>query len=204
VRGVRVAVLGRRSWRALVPTWAVAVLLGLAGLALVLAGTGLAAQPWADRVAAALPPNGVPQPPDNYTVYFSAESRVEITHPTGWALIVGTLVCLAGVLGLVRLAVRRHAVPDPEVDTVLRCRTARVAVGIGMGWLALMASWAVNRLNFLDSLSHVDRGPGPPAWLAPVHSLAQLVHLVLLLVAAAGWIWVAVPAGRIRHAQPAG
>jgi hypothetical protein len=198
VRGPRVAVLAPRSWRDLVPVWALALLFGLAVLALGLGGLGLAAQPWADRYAAVLPRGEVPQPPTDFTVHVPDSYRTEITHSTSWIALAGTLLCLAAVLGLVRLAVRRHAVADPQVDTILRARTARVAVGIGMGWLASMTMVAVNRLGFVRSLTvaPVPGRPEPPGWLDTAYSLTRFLGLVLILVVAAGWIWVANPPRR--------
>ncbi|WP_083661024.1 hypothetical protein [Actinophytocola xanthii] len=198
IRGVRVAVLARRSWRDLVPRWPMALLLGAAALALVLAGVGLAAQPWADRVVAGLPPNGVPQP-GGWTSFVSDDVRAEIGSSPGWLVVSGTVLCLAAVLGVVRLAVRRQTVADPVVDTVLRARTARVVVGAGIGLLTHLVVLANNRLSLLSSLSFGPDPLPPPGWVLVVDSASEIVVVVLFVVAGPAWVWVATPPRRAGH-----
>lgn len=204
VRGVRVASLTPRSWRDLLPSWAVVTLLALTAFALVLAGAGLIAQPWADRLGAALPPNGVPQPPTDWRVEISDRAREQIVSPTGWLVLAATAVCLTAVLGLVRLTTRRPADPDTRLDAVLRTRTARVAVGIGIAWMAGMANVAVQRLGYLDSRRYVPHSPPPPPWLETVADLTQHLGLVLLLGSVVAWIRVTTPAPRRSAVREAG
>jgi hypothetical protein len=54
---------------------------------------------------------------------------------TSWLALGYAAAALVLTSLLVRLAVRRPAVDDEAVDAALRTRTARVAVGIGIGWL---------------------------------------------------------------------
>jgi hypothetical protein len=149
VSGVRTASLDRRSWRDLVPRWAVRTMAVTAVLT-----TGLA------LVASA------------------------------WLALGYVLGCLVLVGGLVALAVRRPSVSDETVDAALRTRTARVAVGIGFGWLATAFNEANQRLQFLAF-----GGPAPsrPVWLADAMGPATFVVVALAIVC---WLWVAVPSRR--------
>ena len=149
VSGVRSASLDRRSWRDLVPRWAVRT---MAVTAVVTAGLAGVASAW-----------------------------LALAYVGGCLLLVG---------GLVALAVRRPSVSDEAVDAALRTRTARVAVGIGFGWLASAFTEANQRLQFLAF-----GGPAPsrPAWLADVVDPATVVVFAGLIVC---WLWVAVPSRR--------
>jgi hypothetical protein len=197
-RGVRVAALRQRSWRDLLPRWSPVMLLALAVLAVLLAGAGLLAQPWADRLGAALPPNDVAQPPTDWRIHVSEEYRAEIANSDSWVALAGAVVCLLAVLGLVRLVVRRPAVADAQVDAALRTRSARVAVGIGIAWLSAMVNVAVQRLWFLHGLRVGPEQLGSPApgWLARLAELMNLLSLPLMFAAIVGWIWVANPPRR--------
>jgi hypothetical protein len=105
---VRSASLVRRRWS--LPTWAVVLHLGLAGIAVVLA---ILAQPWVG----------------------------------GWYLILLVLLTLLVVYGIARLAVLRPAGADDEVDAVLRTRSARVAVGVGILLAGMFIAAAGTRFN---------------------------------------------------------
>lgn len=198
VSGVRVASLDRRTWRDLVPRWGVVVAGVLTVLAVAMAVLGLAAQPWADRYAAALPPNDVPQPPTDWTVHIDPEYRAEIANSTSWLALGSVALCLAATTSLVYLAVRRPAVADPAVDAALRTRTARVAVAIGFGWLGASVSTAQQRISMLQS--QVDR-PAPlperPGWLTgELDQVLEIVALVTLISAVGCWMWLAMPSRR--------
>ena len=194
VRGTRTATLARRHWRDLLPRWAVGVLLALGAVAVLLAAAGLAAQPWADRVAAVMPAGGVwraVDDPVHGTV--SEQYYAEIGLPVSLLALLGAVCGLAVVLGVVRLAVRRRSPADPLVDAACRTRSARVAVGIGMAWLALMVLVAVGRLDYLRSVEFPVAGfPPPPAWLEHT-SVTGYLGLAAFLVGVGGWIWVANP-----------
>lgn len=201
VRGPRVASLDPRGWRDLIPRWAVTVGAVLMLLVVLLSTLGLAAQPWANRYAAALPPNGVPQPPTDWRIEVSDDYRAEMTSTTSWAALAGAAVCLVLVIVLVHLAVRRPAVPDEAVDAALRTRTARVAVAIGFGWLGAAVMVAGHRIRFLDHLDAgmVPEGVVPPApdWL--VDGIGRWVEtgvLVVQLAAIACWMVLAMPTRR--------
>lgn len=207
VRGPRVASLDPRGWRDLIPRSAVAVGAVLMLLVVVLSTLGLAAQPWADRYAAALPPNS-----ERFEV--SDEYRAEMTSTTSWAALAGAAVCLVLVIVLVHLAVRRPAVPDEAVDAALRTRTARVAVAIGFGWLGAAVMVAGHRIRFLDTAScavattpesswscsgMVSEQVVPPApdWL--VDGIGRWVEtgvLVVQLATIACWMMLAMPTRR--------
>jgi len=156
VSGVRVASLDRRSWRDLVPRWAVLVLAASTVVTVVLAVVGIVAGPG-----------------------------------TAWLALGYVVACLLFVCGLVALAVRRPSVADEAVDAALRTRTARVAVGIGFGWVGTAFTVAAGHLR---SLSLV--GPEPavlPAWLTDVLDIAGFVVVAGAIVC---WLWVAVPSRR--------
>ena len=190
VRGVRVASLDPRGWRDLVPRWAVAVLAVLAAVAVVLAVLGLAAQPWAERYAAELPRGGPPE-----SVAADLDNRAQLLEPVGWTTLAGVVVCLIVVAAVVLLAVRRPAVSDAAVDAALRTRTARVAAGIGMAWLAGLAIEALGRLGNLVSIGAGDSAvPERPGWLASdLGVIYDIVGFVVFIVAIGCWMLVAAP-----------
>ncbi|MFJ6672266.1 hypothetical protein ACIQMJ_14245 [Actinosynnema sp. NPDC091369] len=196
-RGTRTATLTRRHWRDLVPGWAIGVLLALGGVAALLAVAGLAAQPWAEGVVAAIPDGGVWRSADGDVIGTVSERHYAgVDRPISLFALVGVVAGLVAVLGVVRLAVRRRSVPDPPVDLALRRRSARVAVGIGLAWMASMVLVANNRLAFLRAVElPVAGSPPTPPWLEHT-STADFVGLVALLVGAAGWVLVANPPRR--------
>lgn len=161
VSGVRVAALNRRDWRDLVPRWAVWVMAVMSIVTAGLAGYGLTQE----RALPTSQPNSV----------------AALAH-----LVSG--LCLVSLL--VWLAVRRPAVPDEEVDAALRTRTARVAFGIGFGWVGTALSIAGQRINALPEV-----GPGQPP-LNWFENAAQYSGLVALVVSILCWMWVAVPSRR--------
>lgn len=170
VGGVRVASLDRRTWRALVPRWAVHTMAVMVVLSVGLAVLALTVGPVHD--------NGLPEPGPGTALAYLA-------------------VCLAMIGLLVHLAVRRPSVADAEVDAALRTRTARVAFGIGFGWvggtLLITSQW----LYGLYSISRDDGGPARPAWLTDwfgrVMEYTGLVQFVVVIVC---WMWVALPTRR--------
>ena len=154
VSGVRTASLDRRSWRDLVPRWAVRTMAVAAVLAVGVAALGPA-----------------------------------------WLALAYVVACLLFVAGLVALAVRRPSVSDEAVDAALRTRTARVAVGIGFGWLGTALTVAIGHLR---SLTYVRPEPvARPAWLTTevgdVLDIAAFLVVVGMIVC---WMWVAVPSRR--------
>jgi hypothetical protein len=200
VSGVRVASLDPRSRRDLVPRWSLVAMAVLVAVTAAWSVLGLVAQLWADRYAAALPPDGVPQPPTGWTSEYSPEYRAEMTTSTSWLALGYAAAALVLVAVLVRLAVRRPAVADAAVDAALRTRTARVAVGIGLGWLGGAVLVAVGRVGFLRTMAE-DRPPralpAPPGWLtARFDAVGDVVGPVALLAGVLAWIWVATPTGR--------
>lgn len=170
VSGVRVASLDRRTWRALVPRWAVWSMAVLVALSVGLSVLALTVGPVRH------PAIGEPGP--------------------GTALAY-LAVCLAMVGLLLHLAVRRPAVADAEVDAALRTRTARVAFGIGFGWagstLQITSQWLVR----LHSATQMPDGPRRPAWLTDwLGPTFDYSGVVLLLVVIVCWMWVAIPSRR--------
>ncbi|GAB1512099.1 hypothetical protein [Actinophytocola sp. KF-1] len=148
VSGIRTASLDRRSWRDLVPRWAVRTGAGAACACVVLAVSGIAAGPG-----------------------------------TAWLVLGYVVACLSFVALLVALAVRRPSVPDAAVDAALRTRTARVAVGIGFGWLGTALTMGTEHL----------RSHAPSGAVATVLDVAALVIVIGMIVC---WMWVALPSRR--------
>jgi hypothetical protein len=162
--GVRVALLNRREWRDLVPRWAVPTMAALVGLTTMLAVTGL-----------------VIEPPAGWYVNIGT---------TSWTALGYVVACVTLVGLLVHLAVRRPAVTDEAVDTALRARTARVAMGLGFGWLGASAQLAGRRYSEVN-LSE----PAHPApdWFGDT---AQAAGVIAFAVGIVCWLWVAVPSRR--------
>jgi hypothetical protein len=161
VGGVRVASLAPRGWRDLVPPWAVRTMAAMAVVAAALAVLGC-----------------------------TRERPLPGAQPTSSFALGYLVVCLVVVGLLVHLAVRRPAVADEEVDAALRTRTARVAVGIGFGWVGTAVNIAAQRVNALEVVGRMRSEPGG---LADAMQVTGLVALVLGIVC---WLWVAIPGGR--------
>jgi hypothetical protein len=194
VSGVRVASLDRRSWRDLLPAWAIVATAILTAWALVLVGLGLAAQPWARRYAAALPADGKLSG-DDWSMEVDPDVRTQLLHPDGWLTLGGIAACLAVITALVFLAVRRPANSDAAVDRALRIRSARVAVAIGFLWLAGLVNDAQNRLVLLEGTGRgAYRLPQPPGWLTEnLHQTVEIVGIVTLVGAIICWMFLALP-----------
>jgi hypothetical protein len=161
VRGVRVAALDPRDWRDLVPRWAVWTMAVMSIVTAGLAGYGL-----------------------------TQERPLTTNQPNSLAALGHLVACLCVVGLLVWLAVRRPAVADEEVDAALRTRTARVAFGIGFGWVGTALSIAGQRIN---SLAVVGPDEPPLNWFENAMNYSGLVALVVSIVC---WMWVAVPSRR--------
>ncbi|MDQ3787905.1 MAG: hypothetical protein M3422_11740 [Actinomycetota bacterium] len=155
VSGVRTASLDRRSWRDLVPRWAVHTTAAAAIVTVVLAVAGIVAGPG-----------------------------------TAWLALGYVVACLLVVSLLVALAVRRPSVSDEAVDAALRTRTARVAVGIGFGWLGTALTVATGHLRSLVVFRSDHAGLG---YLVHALDVADLVVIAGTIVC---WLWVAVPSRR--------
>lgn len=163
VSGVRVARLDRRGWRDLVPRWAVWAMAVMAVLTAGLAAYGL-----------------------------TQERPLWSSGPNSLAAL-GYLVAALAMVGLlVLLAVRRPAVADEEVDGALRTRTARVAVGIGFGWVGAALSVAGQRVHSLAVVGVED--PEPNMFVDAL----QFTGLAALVISIGCWLWVALPSHRSR------
>ena len=164
VRGIRVASLDRRGWRDLVPRWAVWSMAAIVVLAVALAVAGLVVAP-------------------------PAGQHLDANLSSWWALgYVGA--CLTLVTLLIHLAVRRPSVDDEAVDAALRTRTARVAMGIGFGWLGAAVLLAGERLHEIRLA--VPAHP-EPNWF---DETVAFTGPVVLAVSVVCWLWVALPSRR--------
>jgi hypothetical protein len=199
VRGPRVAGLAPRRSRDLVQRWAVGLMVALGLVAMAMAVACLVAQQWANRVVDSIPPGSTWRTPEGAITTMTDYTRAQIEQPVWLIVIIGVVLGLAMVLGLVRLALRRASMPDPQVDAALRTRSARVAVGIGIAWMASSVILANSRLTFLRSLNAHEPAP---AWLEYT-SIMDFFGFLMLFVGAAGWYWVANPGNRMPYAQSA-
>jgi hypothetical protein len=198
VRGsIRTATLTRRRWQDLLPHWALALYLGLTGLAIGLAIVGLAAQPWADGMLQRLPPQGALLP-DGSTVTLHEVYRAAIAHPVGWHLIVAALVVSLLLLGVGWLAVARRADADERVDVALRARSVRVAAGLGILVTSFFVGAAESRLTFLVTISGAIEPA--PTWLQIAASVALWLMRASAVLGLLGWSGV-INAPRQRKAR---
>jgi hypothetical protein len=110
---------------------------------------------------------------------------------TSWLALGSATTAVVLTVLLVRLAVRRPAVDDEEVDAALRARTARVAVGIGVGWLGAAVLMAVKQVHHLYIFGPPE--PSGPGWL---YTASGWFGMIALLTAIGCWIWVANPSRR--------
>jgi hypothetical protein len=204
----------RPSRPPLVPSYAVRLYATLLAVTVAAALAGLAAQPAADRTLDSLPPNRAG--PDGSGIVLADSYRTELANPTGWLIIVTATLAALVVLAVVRIAHSWRADPDERLDLVLRVRTARVGVGLGIAVTAALGTAAVDRLgrlaNFVDG-NPIDGGAitgtfpvagpdfpavaAPPAWLQPWPDLHPPLGLALLIAGILGWAWVANPPRRL-------
>lgn len=112
------------------------------------------------------------------------------SEPKSLAALGHLAACLCVVGLIVWLAVRRPAVADEEVDAALRTRTARVAFGIGFGWVGTALSIAGQQIHSLQVA--VPEHP-PLNWLENAMQYSTGAALVVSIVC---WMWVAVPSRR--------
>jgi hypothetical protein len=196
--GVRVASLDPRGWRDLLPRWPVVAMAVLVVLAVAWSVAGLVVQPWANASAAALSAYEA-NPPDGAEVDFSGGYVADVATPTSWFALGHVVAAVVVTVLLVRFAVRRPSVSDETVDLALRTRSARVAVGICIGWLGAAVAVAVERIQFLHNLSvsGFPATPTPPAWLTSgLDATGSAVGLAAQFGALLCWVLVANPTRR--------
>jgi hypothetical protein len=195
---VRSAVLVRRRVRDLVPWWAVSTHLLLVGLVAAQSGAAIAAHSWAAAAvaadAAAAPAAGE-QPAGHLDAGFVG---VALDVSGSWLVLADVALGLLAVYGVVLLAVRRRAEADPQVDPVLRTRSARVAVGIGIG----LALGLVNQTNSqISALHNLAAGspldlPAEPGWVALAARLDGYGMVAALALGLIAWRMVVAPPPR--------
>ncbi|RSM77272.1 hypothetical protein DMH04_35010 [Kibdelosporangium aridum] len=196
VRGPRAAILTRRAWGDLVQRWAVVLMLVLGVFAVVLAVAAKFAQEWGQQVLSTYPPDGT-RMPDSTVISQTADVQARVTDPRWLIVIIAVVLATAAVLGIVWLAVRRGSIADLQVDAALRTRSARVAVGIGIAFMATSVGEANRALSILRGT----HWPVPEPWLLAGTGGLEALTLPLLFIAATGWIWVANPANRMPYVQ---
>jgi hypothetical protein len=181
-------VLSRRRWRDLVPWWAVAVHVSILGVAALQAVAVLAAHP-----------RQLPTPPRGVTTasWVLIEDVGPASTATSWYVLGAAAAGILAVYGVVLLAVRRRAAADPEVDAILRTRSARVAVGVGI-WLALGLLIRSNG-NVVGIASLGDQR----WWLDLARAMDGWGMLAALAVGLVAWRFVVEPPERATDPAPA-
>jgi hypothetical protein len=98
--------------------------------------------------------------------------------PMPWIIALATAGCLLAVVGVCRLVVIRPAGGDGVVDTVLRTRSARVALGLGIALQGQLLATVAGQIAFYgaDPVTGLDWVPAA-AWAGSVFA----------------WVWVANP-----------
>ncbi|MCE7002607.1 hypothetical protein LWC34_07145 [Kibdelosporangium philippinense] len=187
VRGPRSATLTRRNWGDLVPRWAVILMLALGALAVVIAVATRFAQQWGREVLSTNLPTSIP----------ADDIYARVTDSRWLVVIITVVLATAAVLGIVWLAVRRGSIADLRVDAALRTRSARVAVGIGIAFMAT----SVVEANRPFSVLRGTHWPVPAPWLLAGTSSLEALSLPMLLICVAGWIWVANPSPKMPYIQ---
>jgi hypothetical protein len=183
----RSALLSRRRWADLVPRWAVGVHIALVGLAAAQALAAIAAHARVAAAVAAAPGVGVslPEPTTVRRLLDTSES---------WLILVQVALGLVGVYGVVLLAVRRRAEADPAVDAVLRTRSARVALGVGIGLAMGLVNQTNSRVAELRAATPYGAGPrSAPGWLDVAAWLDGIGMVLVFVVGLAAWRIVAAP-----------
>lgn len=190
----RSATLSRRRWSDLVPWWAIAVYGVLLVTAALLATAGLVAHSWAVRSVAAAAAD-----PGNHTDPVSTGQLVSTTG--NWLDLLGVALGLAAVGAVLWLAASRRAEADPEVDRILRVRTARVAVGVGIGLALGLVNHGYQHISELHNLipsilygtGAAPLAPPEPGVVTLAAHLDGLGMIVLLFASLGAWLAVAIP-----------
>ncbi|HVQ93843.1 MAG TPA: hypothetical protein VMU51_22585 [Mycobacteriales bacterium] len=199
---VRSALLVRRRLRDLVPWWAVSAHLLLIGLVTAQAGAAIAAHSWAAAVvaadAAAAAPTAGDQPAGGYLDAGYVRTALDVSG--SWLVLADVALGLLAVYGVVLLAVRRRAEADPQVDPVLRTRSARVAVGVGIGLALGLVNQTNSQISALHNLASgalnpVDL-PAEPGWLALAARLDGYGMVAALAIGLIAWRMVVAPPPR--------
>lgn len=208
----RVALLVRRSLRDLVPRLGLVVYGLVAALGLAAAATALSAQAWAHRIGAWH---------TRHADLIGPNSPIGVESlgrpPQGWGpvwLALCMLLLVVGATGaVVWLTLARGPIDsDPQVDSALRIRTARVAVGVSMVLIVGLYQRLYERV-FLIAGFHGDPDgtslarlpdvligdfPPPPGWLPIANIALGYVAMFLFLGALVSWAALMMPFRRLR------
>lgn len=170
---VRTASLTPRELFDLVPKWAVVLYacLGLASTGFAVAG--LIGQQWAWRQS-----------------LDSGFGLPDLYGPEPWIVLLATMACLLAVGAVCLLAVIRPAGGDGVVDAVLRTRSARVALGLGIALQGQLLATAAGRIAMYDITSL--------EWLRELYRLTSRVPTAAWAGSILAWIWVANPPATVR------
>lgn len=190
---VRAASLMPRGLFDLVPRWAVACYGVLIVLTAGFGTAGVVVQAWVNDFVSTLGPNGEVPTTDGSTSFVnSAEQLADGRAP--WVHLGATALCLIAVGAVVWLAKVRPGGADVVVDGVLRTRSARVALGLG---IALQGALAVDALQRIARIAGYVRYGAPP-WTGVVEDWTGWFPVVVWLGSILAWIWVANPPAKVR------
>jgi hypothetical protein len=119
--------------------------------------------------------------------------ELDVVHPdrSAWLLLGATAACLIAVGVVWQVAVLRPASGDPEVDAVLRIRSARVAVALGLALQALLLAASVQVVGgyHADLLSGV-----VPAWFSELGVWINWMPVVAFCTSLSVWRSLVTPA----------
>ena len=192
---IRTASLTPRGLFDLVPRWGVTVFAVLIALVVGFATAGIVAQEWAFQFWQTLGPDG------SVAIYggsMTVGNPEELGNGSGsWTILGATGLCLLAVGAVIGLAMIRPASGDPVVDAVLRTRSARVALGRGIGLAGPLLNAGVWRIGLLAQYDHQPTVPPVPGWIPELYRGTGWVPLAALLGCVLAWIWVANPPAKL-------
>lgn len=173
---VRTASLTPRRLFDLVPRWAVACHAVLVSATVGYAVVGIAAQPWAAEYGRAMAGGAGSA---------WAEELAEGSKP--WVVLGITVLSLLAVVAVVWSAMVRSSGADVVVDGVLRTRSSRVVLGLGIGLQGTLLAAGARRLTMVAGFDQA------PEWVTDLYRATGWFVLVGVVGSVLAWVWVANP-----------
>ena len=190
---IRTASLMPRRVFDLVPRWAVACYAVLIVLTVGFGIAGVVVQAWANDFVSTLGPNGEVPTTDGSTSFVNVTEQLADGR-VPWVHLGATALCLIAVGAVVWLAKVRPSGADVVVDGVLRTRSARVALGLG---IAIQGALLIAAMRRIAAIAVYVRY-GAPSWTEAFDAWTGWFPLVVLLGSILAWIWVASPPAKVR------